>query len=288
MRYSAVTSPLENPMKALLMLLPLALAACSAAPDPVAPATTPNDTASTAPVVSSDTLARYHWQLRDAVDGNNRRLDGLFRDAGDDRPLQLDFTADRVNASQACNAIGAGYRLVEDHLDTEMMMHTMMACPDPVLMERESTISKLLQDKPTVILTGTDDAPILALSAPSGQTLTFAGIPTAETRYGGPGETVFLEVADDEIPCNHPLIPGKTCLQVRERHYDEQGLASGEPGPWQPLQQDIEGYTHEAGVRNVLRLKRYTIKNPPADAPDTAYVLDMVVESEAPKTDAPQ
>ena len=48
----------------------------------------------------------------------------------------------------------------------------------------------------------------------------------------------------------------------------------------QPLDQDIEGYTHEDGVRNVLRLKRYTVKNPPADGSSIGYVLDMVVESE--------
>jgi hypothetical protein len=76
------------------------------------------------------------------------------------------------------------------------------------------------------------------------------------------------------------LIPNKQCLQVRERHYDEHGLQTGTPGDWQPLYQDIEGYTHEDGIRNVLRVKRYTIKNPPADAPSTAYVLDTVVESE--------
>jgi len=275
-------------MKHLLMLLPLALAACTATSDspPPAPTATAPGPANTAPAVSSATLARFHWQLQDAVDGDNRRMDGLFGDT--QPPLQLDFTADRVNASHACNAIGASYRIVEDHLDTEMMMHTMMACPDPILMARESAISKLLQEKPTLILSGTDETPSLVLTAPSGQTMTFAGTPTAETRYGGPGETVFLEVAADEVPCNHPLMPGKTCLQVRERHYDAQGLVSGEPGPWQPLQQEIEGYTHEAGVRNVLRLKRYTIKNPPADAPALAYELDMVVESEAPKADAPQ
>ncbi|HYM87381.1 MAG TPA: DUF4377 domain-containing protein, partial [Pseudoxanthomonas sp.] len=45
----------------------------------------------------------------------------------------------------------------------------------------------------------------------------------------------------------------------------------------------IEGYTHEAGIRNVLRVKRYTIKHPPADGSSLVYVLDMVVESEATK-----
>src|SRR2546427_3924036 len=38
---------------------------------------------------------------------------------------------------------------------------------------------------------------------------------------------------------------------------------------------NIEGYTHEDGVRNVVRVKRYEVKNPPADAPSQAYVLDM-------------
>ncbi|MEO7930741.1 MAG: DUF4377 domain-containing protein, partial [Lysobacter sp.] len=76
------------------------------------------------------------------------------------------------------------------------------------------------------------------------------------------------------------LMPDKQCLQVREVTYGEDGLPSGTPGKWEPLNQDIEGYTHEAGVRNVLRLKRYPIANPPADGSSIAYVLDMVVESE--------
>jgi len=31
-------------------------------------------------------------------------------------------------------------------------------------------------------------------------------------------------------------------------------------------------------------VKRYTLKQPPADAPPTAYVLDMIVESEIVKS----
>ena len=73
------------------------------------------------------------------------------------------------------------------------------------------------------------------------------------------------------------------CLQVRELKYDKNGVAVGTPGEWQPLSQNIEGYTHEAGIRNVLRVKRFNVKNPPAGAPSTAYVLDLVVESEVVK-----
>ncbi|HEV2680303.1 MAG TPA: hypothetical protein VGV14_07375, partial [Rhodanobacter sp.] len=76
-------------MKACLLLLTLALAACTSAPiNPRAP-------------ISTTTLARYHWQLRDAVDGHNQRLDALFGNT--EKPLQLDFSADRVGVLNACN-----------------------------------------------------------------------------------------------------------------------------------------------------------------------------------------
>jgi len=266
-------------MKTSLWLLSLALAACATAPDSTTRASTPTGGMPT----STDTLARYHWQLRDAVDAGNQRLDALFGKTGKP-PLQLDFTRDQLSVRNACNAIGGGYRIVDDHLVTTSLRQTLMACTDATLMQRETTIKAVLQGRPTLIVSTTGTTPLLTLAAASGRTLTFAGQPTAETRYGGAGETLFLEVAPQTVPCRHPLMPDKTCLQVRERHYDANGLRAGEPGPWQPLQQDIEGYVHEPGVRNVLRVKRYPLKRPPADAPSSAYVLDMVVESEIVKT----
>ena len=69
------------------------------------------------------------------------------------------------------------------------------------------------------------------------------------------------------------------CLQVREIQYDDKGLKIGAPGEFQHFYDSIEGYQHEPGIRNVLRVDRYTVENPPADASNRAYVLDMVVES---------
>jgi hypothetical protein len=123
----------------------------------------------------------------------------------------------------------------------------------------------------------------LTLTGANGDALTFKGEPTAETRYGGPGETTFLEVAAQTKPCSHPLIPDMQCLQVREIKYDAQGVKTGTDGEFQNFYGNIEGYHHEPGIRNVLRVKRYTIKNPPADGSSLAYELDMVVESETVK-----
>ncbi|KRF01856.1 hypothetical protein ASG87_10125 [Frateuria sp. Soil773] len=282
-------------MKYSLLLLPLALAACSPAPSsdtpaappaaataaaPAAPAA-PSSTAATTGTVDAALLGRYHWQLNEATGSDGKRIDALF--ARPDKPVQLDFADGRVSVSNTCNHMGGGYRIEGDRLQVESMMHTLMACSEPGVSALDGAIGDRLQGHPKLSLHDAGDAPRLSLLTDGGDTLVFTGQPTAETRYGGPGVTEFLEVAAKTAPCSHPLIPDKQCLQVRERKYDEHGLAVGKPGEWQPLYQDIEGYTHEDGVRNVLRVKRYAIKNPPADAPSSALVLDMVVESETTK-----
>jgi hypothetical protein len=157
-----------------------------------------------------------------------------------------------------------------------------MACTDAKLMALDQEIGKRLETESTFALQ-TGDAPTLTLTVSNGDTLTFKGEPTAETRYGGPGETAFLEVAAQTKPCSHPLIPDMQCLQVREIKYDAQGIKTGTDGEFQNFYGNIEGYNHEPGIRNVLRVKRYTIKNPPADGSSLAYELDMVVESETAK-----
>ncbi|HJR12125.1 MAG TPA: DUF4377 domain-containing protein [Rhodanobacteraceae bacterium] len=88
------------------------------------------------------------------------------------------------------------------------------------------------------------------------------------------------EIGPRTKPCPAPA--DSQCLYVRELRYGVDGVRTGQPGDWHVLAQNVEGYTHERGVRNVLRVKRYKIANPPADAPSTAYVLDMVVETALP------
>ncbi len=259
-----------------VLLSSLALAACSPT---VLPPTTPAPAATaTATAIDAGQLGGHHWQLDQAVGSDGRRIDALFVRA--DQPVQLDFSDGRLSVGNTCNRMGGAYEIIDDRLRIGPMVQTKMACADPALMALDDAVSARLRGESTLDLQAGGDSPRLGLLAANGDRLVFIGVPTAATRYGGEGETVFLEVAAQTRPCNHPLIPDKQCLQVRERRYDANGLVVGTPGDWQPLYQDIEGYRHEAGVRNVLRLKRYTIKNPPADGASVAYVLDMVVESE--------
>lgn len=235
----------------------------------------------TAPAAdATSVLTQYHWQLANATDKSGRRIDALF--ARPDQPLQLDFDAQAVSIGNACNRMHGSYSVADDKLTIGNLASTLMACNDPALAALDAAAGKYLQDTFTLTLDVHGRQPRVTLAGTGGDTLTFTGTPTDATRHGGEGETMFLEIAPRTKPCNNPTDPDAKCLEVRELHYDANGLRAGEPGPWHVLGQDIEGYTHESGIRNVLRVKRYKVANPPADASSVAYVLDMVVETGLP------
>lgn len=265
-------------MRVHLLLLPLALAACATTPAVSSSrATVPGNTASGDTTPDAALLGGYHWQLTQATNRLGQRINALF--VRPDKPLQLDFDGGRISVRNSCNGMGGSYRIVNGQLVVGPMMHTMMACANLMLNRLDGLIGERLGSRPTITVTRSDGTPHLQLRT-GGDTLDFTGVPTPETRYGGPGVTEFLEVAPQDVPCNHPLMPDLQCLDVREVHYNANGLRTGTPGNWHLMVHGIEGYTHQSGTRNVLRVKRYKVKNPPADTPPNAYVLDMVVESE--------
>ncbi|WP_197085644.1 META and DUF4377 domain-containing protein [Bordetella pseudohinzii] len=224
---------------------------------------------------ASQPLTAYTWRLVGATDPRGQAA----LQTGVERPLRLSFRGDALNIQGGCNGQSGGYRLAGGVLSVARLVSTMKAC-EPALMRLDAEVARLFKGDMRLAQSGDAAAPRLQLTAADGSVLTFAGDPTPETRYGGPGTTVFLEVAAQRVQCNHPLIPDHRCLQVRERRYSESGVALPPQEDWHPLYQSIEGYTHHDGVRTVLRVKRYDQKNPPADAPSQVYVLDMVVEQQ--------
>ena len=272
--------------------LALALTACTPGPDDSATSTeaAPAERgaaaaeprpAAPAPVgQSADAipLAAYHWRLDDAVDAGDTRIDALF--VRDELPVQLDFAQGRISISNTCNRMSGAYAVEGSRLRIGRLMSTMMACADDALSQLDQAIAARVEGSVAFALQASDGAARLTLTTDAGDVLAFAGHPTAETRFGGPGTTIFLEVAATTQPCNHPLMPGHECLQVREIAFDEQGLRTGTPGEFQHWYADIEGFTHQQGVRNVLRVLRFERDPAPADGSAYAYVLDLVVESE--------
>lgn len=251
---------------ALIAALPLALLSACAS-------TTPGGNGSTGSTPTAS-LAGYHWQLASATDKSGSSISQLHTASGE-KPVQLDF-ADNLSAYAGCNRMAGSYSVQGSTLSIGSLASTMIGCP-PALAQRDQTLAALLE-KPLTIRS--QDSDNLVLVTANGEVLNFVGVPTAETRFGGPGETVFLEIGPERKPCTHGVMANAQCLQVRPVHYNSQSIKQPSNEDFSHFYGEIEGYQHQPGVRNVLRVKRFDIANPPADAPAQAYVLDMVVESE--------
>ena len=239
----------------------------AAASTPAAPATPTPDTATT--------LVAYQWQLKSATDGAGQSLAAFF--PSPDKPLGLLFGDGRINVTGGCNRMSAGYQLLDStQLQLGQGMSTMMACPPP-LANADAAFAKFLAGTLQVAVEGEAGAPQLRLAAADGSTLTFSGTPTPETRFGGPGTRAFLEVSPK--PCVAPAPTARPCLMVRDRHFDENGIASGTPGEWRALPDGIEGYTPVEGEQHVVRVKRFEQAGAAGSAPTEHFVLDLVIET---------
>jgi heat shock protein HslJ len=228
----------------------------------------------------AQTLQNNRWTLESATDTHNQPIAVLAPQK--DRSVTFTFSGNRLSIQGPCNRMMGGYQIsAAGQLTVSAAASGMMAC-DLALMKGDAILARVLA-KPLYATLSRGAALHLTLSSAENETLVLTGQATPESLYGPPS-IIFLEVSAQQVLCKNPPPPKTTCLEVRERHYDEQGLSVGTPGQWQALAQNIEGYVNEQGIRNVLRVKRYNRKSVSSDGPPTLYVLDIVVESEvAPK-----
>ena len=237
-----------------------------------------------APVANAvQLLTQYTWSMVQVVGPDGQlRSDWLMADKGAAPVLQ--FNKNQVNVQNLCNVINSTYSTNLEKVEIKQPISTLRACVDEakMMLERKVMLQLPLAQRYEVF-NATDGSPIrLKLYFADGMRWELLGSPTPETRFGSAGERVFFEVAPEKVACNHPLMRDAKCLRVRELTYDNKGIKRT-TGDWTVLQGNIEGYNFEPGLRNVLRLNRYSnAKNGvlPADAPRYSYVLDMLIESE--------
>jgi heat shock protein HslJ/uncharacterized lipoprotein NlpE involved in copper resistance len=230
------------------------------------------------PAATVKTLESHRWTLESATDAQGRRIDAVSPVPG--RAFELGFAGARIHVKGGCNRMNGGYEIGADgQLKVGRLAATMMAC-ESAAMQADTALSALLAKPLKVDLAPGGSAPVLRLVAAEGQVLVLKGQATPEALYG-PATRIFLEVAAQRVACTNPLdAAASTCLQVRDRVFDAQGLVVLPHGPWRPFYDSIEGYTHQPGVRNVLRINRYQRAAAPAGTSAAVYVLDLVVESE--------
>ncbi len=224
----------------------------------------------------AEMLEDHRWTLSGATGADNQPLGNLFPSA--DRPFVFSFAGSRLLVEGGCNSLRSGYQLGADGLLTlSQLASTQMAC-DPPLMAADKALSGLLAAPVELVLVPGPE-PTLGMLAASGETLLLTGQLTPEARFG-PATTVFFEVGPQRLACENSPSGDGLCLQVREINFDEKGLRAGTPGEFGAFYGTIEGYTHQAGTRNVLRVKRFQPAGAQGDPGAAVLVLDLMVESE--------
>jgi heat shock protein HslJ len=224
----------------------------------------------------AEVLEDHRWTLTSTTDADNQPVASLFPSA--DRPFVFTFAGSRLMVEGGCNGLRGGYQLGADGLlTTGPMISTQMACDAP-LMAADKALSALLAAPVEVALVSGPE-PTLAMLAASGEALLLTGRMTPEAKYG-PATTLFLEVGPERLPCDNAPTGDGLCLQVREIAFNDRGLREGTPGEFTAFPATIEGYTHQAGTRNVLRVKRFQPGGARADPGAGVFVLDLTVESQ--------
>jgi heat shock protein HslJ len=221
-------------------------------------------------------LEAHRWTLESATNAQGRRIEAVSPAPG--HTFVFSFSGSRLSVQGRCNQMTGGYRIdAAGQLSVDRMAATMMACEAPA-MQADAALSALLaQPLKADLVNG--PSPVLRLVSMNQEVLVLNGESTPEARYGK-GSVIFLEVAAQPVACKNPFSAATSCLRVRELRYDEQGLPVGTPGTWRPLYENIEGFTHRAGERNVVRVKRFQRSPAPAGESEFVYVLDLLVESE--------
>lgn len=258
----------------LLAALMLAMSARTIAADA---ASQPAPNRSAADPALARALQDHRWTLQSATDASGQPISALNLPG---RAFVMSFDGARLSIAGGCNRMNGAWRIdPQGQFMAGRLAGTMMACETP-LMQADDALSAVFAQPLSIALTP-GATPALRLTSGRNETLVFIGKATLRSLYGAPTR-IFLEVAAQRVDCRAPQDPGSDCLRVRERFFDKNGLPSARIGEWTALANQIEGYAHTPGVRNVLRVDRYTRRPPATEGPDHVFALDMIVESEKP------
>lgn len=208
--------------------------------------------------VAGDPLEGMDWRLATGPDGRALPTQG----AGS---ALLRFEDQRFSLRGPCNTHTGGWRRAGEMLylggEGGAIASTKRGCPGE-LMQRESALLAALQQPLRLQF----DGPRLAMVTQGGERWVFDS--RDEAPAAGRERIVLVDGA--KAPCVG--VAPMQCLRVRT-----------EPGaPWELYYGEIEGFAWQQGVEYVLRVREYTVANPPADASRRRWVLVEVLDRSKP------
>ncbi|SET03663.1 META domain-containing protein [Thorsellia anophelis] len=236
----------------------------------------------------SQILPKYQWHLISAQNQEGEALKGVIVEGTPN--IEMLFNDNSMIVRNTCNQLMAGYSVESTGslLKVGQIAQTMRACIDPDMALKDDAMIALLSNLNTVSVeqvatqVTTDDTVTLVMTDNNSNVFRFNGVLTPEAYFGQAGQQMFLEISPDHVACELP-VANSQCIQIREIVYDESFRQSVPDPTWIVYPNAIDGFMHEAGQRNIVRVKRFTHLSEQAQSnslkPDPFYVLELVVES---------
>jgi hypothetical protein len=196
------------------------------------------------------------------------------------KPIEVIFSKDtKLDIKVTCNSFFGSYQVNEDKIIFPSVFGNMLgAClgPDGKLINSQDKIATHIFKKGYVHYSldlKNNDHPKLTLEMINGEKFVFDGKMTPEYKYKSDGEIIFLDVHPEKKQCIGTT--QKTCLQVKEIQHYNQSIQSSSDQDWTLFSDEIQGFEYVPNQHQIIRVKRYEIKNAKTDQPKFAYIYDM-------------
>lgn len=228
---------------------------------------------STSATVQSPTviLAGYFWDMDAAFDKSGAPQPFWF--SKDFPPVRLTFSRDgHAFAENACNSLNWKFKVSgTEKIAFTPTASTLIGCNEE-LTQRQNLVGMGIPQTHRYRLkaTSANEPERLTLYLADGSRWEFKPIPTPETRYGGPGKQIELEIAMDTVPCG----PGSTqqCLNARQVRW-ERNTSKVCLSDWEVLKSGIEGYQPTPGRHEIIWVKAYPLNRDSSKTSGSAYVF---------------
>lgn len=222
---------------------------------------------------TTNSLQSYDWQLNNINSTDPITWNGSYLQTQNGK-VTLNFNQNHITYNVGCNQLSNQYSLSKNTMQPiGKGISTLMGCGE--LQASEQWLAKQMQSPSELQIMQTQVDAVLWQTTADGSWLQWVGKLKPEVKYCK-GETVFLEIKPKWQYCDN--ITDRKCLQVRDIHYDAQGLKTA-VGQWYILDAPIINYLHDESAQRVLRLTRY--RTPPTDTKGygSLYKLDSVIET---------
>lgn len=220
--------------------------------------------------INYENLMGYNWSLVSAENNKGEPIAEFYNLTDEQKKrIRLNF-AKRDEAqvlygdkshfmlySIGCNAMGKGFYLQGNTLITDMGGGgTTIGCGN-VERKMEDKMSELLGEDSQISVSASPNI-ILTFITQNNNKLVWSGEPTARTKYGVEPTLFRLQIAPQMVSCENDS--RKSCLWVREVHYEEYTGKQIIDGQWHTMTNTIEGYQHSNTLSTIL-VERYRPKS---------------------------